>query len=110
MFHLIKGPEVEGNYSWTHTPEWFDFEFLPVLGSLFSQTILVSGPIAAFCIICSALDRWNWIKVTALSSLSTLSMNVLDDFSDDAGWIALTLSQAAAVALLFVLIRPLRQL
>ena len=106
---LIRGPEIHGDWSVTHTPRWFDFRFVPVLGSLVSKTVLVSGPIAIFCVVCSALDRWSWRKVTALSSLSTLSMNVLEDWADDTGWLALTLYQALLVALFLVTIRPLRQ-
>ena len=109
IFCLIRGPEIHGNWSWTHTPRWIDFLFVPVLGSLVSKTVLVSGPIALFCVVCSALDRWSWRKVTALSSLSTLSMNVLEDWADDTGWLALTLYQALLVGLFLVTIRPLRQ-
>ncbi len=109
IFYLIRGPETHCNWSWTHTPQWFDFRFVPVLGGFVSETVLVSGPIALFCIVCSALDRWSWRKVTALSALSTLSMNALVDWADDAGWMTLTLYQALIVTLLFVIIRPLRQ-
>lgn len=109
IFHLIRGPEIGENWSRTHTPQWFDFRFVPLLGSFVSQTVLVSGPIALFCVVCSALDRWDWRKVTVLSALSTLSMNALEDWADDAGWITLTLYQALIVTLLFVIVRPLRQ-
>jgi len=76
-----------------HTPQWFDFQFLPVLRSIFSKTVLVSGPVALFCVVCSALDRWSWRKVTTLSSLSTLSMNTLEDWADDSSWMTLTIYQ-----------------
>ena len=109
IFHLIRGPEIGENWSRTHTPQWFDFRFVPVLGSFVSQTVLVSGPVALFCVVCSALDRWSWRKVTALSCLSTLSMNVLEDWPDGANWMTLTLFQALILALLFVTIRPLRE-
>ncbi len=100
---------VHGDWSITHTPRWFDFRFVPVLGSFVSETAIVTGPIALFCVVCSALDRWSWRKVMALSALSTLSMNVLEDWPDDVGWITLTLYQALIVTLLLVTIRPLRQ-
>ena len=109
IFYLIRGPETHGNRSWTYTPQWFDFRFVPVLGSFVSETVLVSGPIALFCVVCSALDRWSWRKVTALSALTTLSMNALEDWADDTGWMTLTLYQALIVTLLLVTIRPLRQ-
>jgi hypothetical protein len=109
IYYLIRGPETHGNWSWTHTPQWFDFQFVPLLGSFASKTVLVSGPIALFCVVCSALDRWSWRKVTTLSALSTLSMNALEDWARDAGWLPLTLYQALIVTLLLVTIRPLRQ-
>lgn len=109
IFCLIRGPEIHENWSMTHIPRWFDFRFVPVVGSIFSKTVIVSGPIAIFCVICSALDRWSWRKVTALSSLSTLSMNVLEDWADDASWMMLTLYQALIVGLVLVIIRPLKQ-
>ena len=109
IFHLIRGPEIGEGWSRTHIPQWIDFRFVPLLGSFVSQTVLVSGPISLFCIVCSGLDRWEWRKVTALSAVATLSMNVLEDWPDDSGWIILTLFQALIVTLLFVTIRPLRQ-
>jgi hypothetical protein len=109
VFCLIRGPVVHGYWTVTHTPRWLDFRFVPVIGTLFSKTFLVSGPIALFCVVCSALDRWDWRKVTGLSALSTLSMNVLEDWADDEGWITLTLYQALIVTLLLVIVRALRQ-
>lgn len=109
IFHLIRGPEIGENWSRTHTPRWLDFRFVPLLGSFVSQTVLVSGPIALFCVVCSALDRWSWRKVTALSCLSTLSMNILEDWPDEASWVSLTIYQALILALLLAIIPPLRQ-
>jgi hypothetical protein len=93
VFCLIRGPEIHGDWTVIHTPQWFDFQFLPVLRSIFSKTVLVSGPVALFCVVCSALDRWSWRKVTTLSSLSTLSMNTLEDWADDSSWMTLTIYQ-----------------
>jgi hypothetical protein len=109
VFWLIRGPQVYGNLTVYHNLDWCEFDFIPIIGSIFSKTFLVSGPIALFCVLCSALDRWSWRKVTALSSLSTLSMNALDDWSRDADWMTLTLYQALIMLLVLVLVPPLRQ-
>jgi hypothetical protein len=106
IIHLISGPEVGESLIWTPTPQWFDFRFVPLLGSILSPTVLVSAPLAIFCVVCSALDRWSWRKVTVLSALSTFSMNALEHWAADSGWIMLTLCQALIVALLLVTIRP----
>lgn len=109
IFHLIRGPESDGNSGWTDISQWFDFQFVPVLGSLFGKTALVSGPIAVFCVVCSAMDWWDWRKVTLLSSISTLSMNVLEDWADDATWMTLASYQMLIVTLLLLAVPPLRQ-
>ena len=109
IYHLIRGPEKTWYGSVVHTPQWFDFQFLPVLGAFNSKTALVSAPIAFFCIVCSALDRWSWQKVTALSCLSTFSMNILDDLASQSDWMLLTLFQALIVTLLVMAIRTFRQ-
>src|SRR5689334_7062897 len=83
IYYLIRGPVTDGNWGWTHTPQWFDFRFVPLLGSFVSKTVLVSGPMALFCVVCSALDRWSWRKITSLSALCTLSMNALEDWAHD---------------------------
>lgn len=77
LFDLVTGRE-HGYSNWIWAPGWFNFGFFPVIGCLFSKTVLVSGPLAAFCVTCSALDRLSWVRVTALLSLSTFSMNLLD--------------------------------
>lgn len=110
VYYLIHGPVRTGaNSSWENVPQWFDFQFLPVLGAMASKTVLVSGPISVFCIVCSALDRWNWKKVTALSGISTFAMLMLDEWTHyDESWITLTLMHFAIMIGMVTIIRPLR--
>jgi hypothetical protein len=111
VYYLIRGPVQTGPNSYSgHTPEWFEFYFLPVLGGMVSKTALVSGPISVFCIVCSALDRWNWLKVTMLSGISTFAMLMVVSWAPyNASWIPLTLAHLAIMALVIIVIRPLRQ-
>jgi hypothetical protein len=106
VYYLIVGPQPHGAGMVIHTPRWLDFQFLPVLGSLFSDTVLVSGPVAVFCVVCSALDRWDWKKVTLLSGLSTTSMNILESWpAPSTSWITLTLAQLLLVGIFLLMLR-----
>jgi hypothetical protein len=110
VYNLIVGPLQHDDWTATQNPRFFDFQFLPVLGSLASKTVLVSGPVAVFCVVCSALDRWDWKKVTLLSGLSTLSMCMLESWPDrTTSWVILTLAQLLILSLFFVIIRPLKE-
>jgi hypothetical protein len=112
IFNLIRGIYKDGDFTVIDEVRWFDFDFepIPVLGALFSETALVSGPIAVFCVVCSALDRWTWWKVTLLSGLSTFSMRILQTWPDyGVGWLSLTLAQLLIVGLILLVFRPLRE-
>ncbi|RYD24444.1 MAG: hypothetical protein EOP88_00110 [Verrucomicrobiaceae bacterium] len=108
FLNLVTGRE-HGYSNWIWVPGWFNFRFFPVIGAVFSKSVLVSGPLAAFCVTCSALDRLSWVKLTVLLSLATFSMNFFDSRQSGTSWVILTLVQAAVVAMLFVIIRPLRE-
>lgn len=93
----------------SHTPKWFEFQFLPIFGAFAGNTVLVSGPIAIFCIVCSAFDRWSWKKTTTLSGISTFSMLMLEDWDFGAHWTVLTLMQLLIVGGVVLICRPLRE-
>ena len=110
IYYWFRGPVETGSDSWwLHTPQWFEFEFLPVMGAM-GKTALVSGPISVFCVVCSALDRWNWVKVTALSGISTFAMLMVHEWSPyDTSWVTLTLAHFGIMAIVVTVVRPLRE-
>ena len=111
VYSLIVGTWRQAHdHWWDGVGEWLNFEFLPVLGAMASKTALVSGPISVFCIVCSALDRWSWKKVTALSGISTFAMLMVDHWSYDTDWLTRTLFHLAIMTLVVTVVRPLREM
>lgn len=108
IYHLVIGPQSFGNVTITHGLRWFDFRFIPILSAFISETFLVSGPTGLFCIVCSAMDRWDWRKVTALSGFSTFSMLILETTVRDSSWMIMTGYQALATVLILILLRQFR--
>lgn len=74
VFHLIKGPTVEGNTTTIHTPDFVDLAVMPFILSPFAGSSMLAFPVSVFCIVISALDRWKVEHVTALGAASTFSM------------------------------------
>jgi hypothetical protein len=107
-FKIITRIYKNGDWSVILRREWFDFGFFPILGCLFSKTFLVSGPIALFCVFCSAMDRWEWRKVTLLSGLSNLTMCVLDTWPPrSTNLMILVIGQLVILSLFYLVIHLL---
>lgn len=106
---LLFGPTSPGIWSLFDVYGWFDGRFIPVVVNFSGTTVVVSGPLAVFCVVCSAMDRGNWIKITALLALSTFTMLAVEEWDDgEASWLAASVCQGFFVFILFVTLRPLR--
>lgn len=107
---IMRRAEYGHEHWWEGALDWLDFEFVPVGSSMAGKTALISGPIAVFCFVCSALDRWDWKKTTALSGISTFFMLMLENWVPyDTGWIPQTSAFLAMMALTVMFFRPFRE-
>ena len=74
IFHLIVGPQSSGAATVTHIPRFVDWAAVPLVGTLLLSTALLSFPVYFFCIICSALDRWDVRKTITLGAAVSFSV------------------------------------
>ena len=81
VYHLIIGPQVFDNGSITHTPRFVDWAAVPFIGTLLLSTAFLSFPVYFFCIVCSALDRWDFRKTTILGSAVSFSILFAEDIA-----------------------------
>lgn len=101
LFHLVKGPSVSGSVTSIHTPDFVDFSVFPFISAPFGSSVVLAFPVAVFCIVWSAYDRWSAAHVTALGAASTFSMFFADDVAGDLGWLGETVIFAFSTVVLF---------
>lgn len=106
---LLFDPNSRGIWGLFDVVGWFDWRFIPTVANFSGMTVVVSGPVAVFCVVCSAMDRGNWIKVTALLALSTFTMLAVEEWDDgETNWLTASVCQGLFVFILFAVLRPLR--
>jgi len=74
IFHLIVGPQITGGTTVTHIARFVDWTAVPLVGTLLLSTALLSFPVYFFCIMCSALDRWDVRKTITLGAAVSFSV------------------------------------
>jgi hypothetical protein len=106
---LLFDPNSRGIWGVLDVVGWFDGRFIPAVAGFSGKTVVVSGPVAVFCLVCSAMDRGNWIKVTALLALSTFTMLAMEEWDDgETNWLTASVCQGLFVFILFAILHPLR--
>ncbi|MBK1884589.1 hypothetical protein JIN85_19390 [Luteolibacter pohnpeiensis] len=81
LFHLAIGPRTYGATTVIHIPRFVDWTAVPLIGTLLLSTALLSFPLYFFCIVCSALDRWDLRKTIILGAAVSFSVLFTKDVS-----------------------------
>lgn len=108
-FSVRLAKELNGEEVRFHNDVFVKFEVIPMISAFFSDTILASGLVSIFCIVCSALDRWNVWKTTILGGWSTFLVYALPGWGFSSAPLTDTGVYLLLMALLFTIAPAMRR-